>query len=57
MIFTISVIAWLLAMTIYIRGKFRADLITIITPWHQCIVIAGMNGRIARTDLSPWPGD
>jgi hypothetical protein len=54
--FIIAVTLWLLAIIVYIRSKFRGDLITIITPWHHCIVLASMDGRLEVFDESSWPG-
>jgi hypothetical protein len=56
LLFAVTLAAWLLAMTVYIRSKFRADVITIVTPGHHCIVIACVDDKIEMISLSPWLG-
>jgi hypothetical protein len=55
-IFAVFLVGWALAVTIYIRSQFRADVVTIITPWHHCIVIACVDHQLEMTSLSHWPG-
>jgi hypothetical protein len=55
-IFVMSIIVWLLAIAVYVRSKFRADVVTIVTPWHQCVVFASMDQVVQIDEQSPWPG-
>jgi hypothetical protein len=55
-IFVLSVIAWLLAMAVYVRSKFRDDVITIVTPARPCIIVESRGRHLAITGISPWPG-
>jgi hypothetical protein len=55
-IFVISIIAWLATMAVYVRSKFRADVITVIGPGRNCLVIASVNRRIEFYGIRPWPG-
>src|ERR1700722_961133 len=43
-------------MGVYVRSKFRADVITIITVSQHCIVVSSFQGDFELTKLSPWPG-
>jgi hypothetical protein len=55
-IFVISISAWLLAVAVYVRRKYRADVITVITPWHHCVVFASVSYDLTLWDLTPWQG-
>jgi hypothetical protein len=55
-IFAMMLIAWVLAIAVYVRSKFRADVITVATKGHQCVVLASADDKIEITLISPWPG-
>ncbi len=55
-IFVISIVVWLLATAVYVRSKFRADVVTIVTARHHCVVLSSVDGRFEIVDASPWRG-
>ena len=55
-LFVLSLVIWLLAMAAYTRSKFRADLFTLVTPGHHCVVVDWDEGLIELVWQSPWPG-
>jgi hypothetical protein len=40
----------------YIRSKYRADGITVITPGKHCFVVAALYDAVEITEITPWPG-
>jgi hypothetical protein len=54
-VFILSLAVWLLAVAVYVRSIFRADVIIIYTPAHHCLEMISLNGSIVFDDLSPWP--
>jgi hypothetical protein len=55
-LFVATLTIWLFGVFVYIRSKFRSDLITIVTPGHRCIVLESDQPWVGLGCQSPWPG-
>jgi hypothetical protein len=55
-LFALSLVLWLLAMAVFVRSKYRADMVTWVTSNCQCFVLDWNHGEIDLLWQSPWPG-
>jgi predicted nucleic acid-binding Zn ribbon protein len=54
--FLFALLICFVSVTLYIRSRFLADVITIVIPGHRCIVLESREGIWGVGCEAPWPG-
>ncbi len=55
-VYVLSITVLLLWLVIYVRSRYRADLITMVTGSHHCLVLSIDYEEIHLFDISGWTG-